>query len=496
LQEEINKKGLGIDNIPDFFPDNIDNSEIKIFRDENCLIKCNTNFKDLSSSDYDNLYYFNETFDMDLYNPPKSKLILKDCRKSSHPFGTLYNDINFLISASSLNQIFSLEPVSWLTEWYINAPKYFYNRWTSRSLEFTYKRNRHDLGNKKSFNKELIFKTEPKEIVGPDYIFVEFKNEKENDVKFIIHHVPDFYHPKWSPKLGIEYRTEWNIPNKDDREKISEMISFLFGRQLIYLGQTKFDELGEPVQESLVTPEIDYEINLSNISHRPSLNPIKYIFPKSNSRALNTIETHLNQLIPVYFEKRDELHFDEVFRRYWLSMSLPSYARLVILAGGLELLSGCWHKSNESKSHGKFLPKNEFRKLFKDELDAIQKKLDKLKCEAEDCDDFDKSKERIYQKVFELNDMGTKASITNFFREINLNIGKIEEKAIECRNEPAHGNILNVNEFEKLKRYEEAYRSLFNRAILKLLDYNGNYIDYYNQLHTSRNINEPIKDNY
>lgn len=175
-------------------------------------------------------------------------------------------------------------------------------------------------------------------------------------------------------------------------------------------------------------------------------------------------------------------------------MSLPSYARLIILAGGLELLSGCWHGSNESKSHGKFLPKNEFNKLFKDELVAIQKKLNDLKCEDDDCNNFDKNKDRIYQNVFKLNDMGTKASITNFFREINLNIGEIEEKAIECRNEPAHGNILNVNEFAKLKRYEIAYRTLFNRAILKLLEYDGDYIDYYNQLQTSKNINEPIKE--
>lgn len=493
LQEEIKKNGLGVDNLPDFFPDNIDNSEIKIYRDENCIINCKIDFKDLNDSDFDNLIKFNESFDLDLYNYPKQQLLLKNC-KLSHRSGN-FIDINLSLTVSSLNRIFSLNPVSWLTEWYINAPIYFYKRWTSRSLEFTYKKNRHDLGNKKSFDQEMIFETKSNKITGPDYIFVEFKDEKDNDVKFIIHHVPELYHPKWSQKMGIEYRTEWNIPDKENREKISEIISFLFGRQLIYLGYTEFDKIGEPVKENLVTPEIDYEINLKNLSDKLNLNPIKYLFFTHTSTS-NTIETHLNQLIPAYLKKRDKLHLDEVLRRYWLSMSLPSYARLIILAGGLELLSGCWHRSNESKSHGKFLPKKEFNKLFKDELVTIQKKLNDLKCEDDDCNDFDKNKDRIYQNVFKLNDMGTKASITNFFREINLNIGEIEEKAIECRNEPAHGNILNVNEFAKLKRYEIAYRTLFNRAILKLLEYDGDYIDYYNQLQTSRNINEPIKEYY
>ncbi len=272
MQKEIKKNGFGVDNLPDFFPDNIDNSEIKIYRDENCIINCKIDFKDLSNSDFDNLIKFNESFDLDLYNYPKQQLLLKNC-KLSHRSGN-FIDINLSLTVSSSNRIFSLNPVSWLTEWYINAPIYFYKRWTSRSLEFTYKKNRHDLGNKKSFDQEMIFKAKSKEITGPDYIFVEFKDEKDNDVKFVIHHVPEFYHPKWSQKMGIEYRTEWNIPNKEDREKISEIISFLFGRQLIYLGYTEFDKIGEPVKENLVTPEIDYEINLKNLSHKPDLNPI------------------------------------------------------------------------------------------------------------------------------------------------------------------------------------------------------------------------------
>lgn len=487
LQENINFKGFGVDNFPEFFPKSIDNlgiENIEIFRDENCRIKCKINFKDSNFEEYVKLSDISRStqWNMDFYDYPKQQLLLKNCKGET--ISGMSENYEFLISSDSMQRIFSEKSVEWLTEWYINGPKYLYTRWTSRILDFTYERLRHDLGNTNS-----IFKSHPKKIEGHDYMFIEFKDK--NDVCFIIHSVPDFYNPQWSQKLGIEYRTEWNIPNQNERKKISEIVSFLFGRQLINIGQTKFDGEGQPIEELLITPIIDPEINLKNLSKNQQINPINYNIPPSIYPDIGSIETQLNKFIPLYIDKRDKLCLDEVFRRYWLSQSLPSYSRLIILAGGFELLSACWHESYESKSKGKFLPSNMFKNLFKDDLKSIKDKLNKLECEK-DCDDFDKNKERIYQKMFELNNMGTKASIINFLNEINLKIGEVEEKAILCRNEPAHGNILNTNEFEKLKNYEEAYRTLFNRAILKILGYEGDYIDYFSDTNVTRPINEPI----
>jgi hypothetical protein len=509
LHESINFIGLGVDNLPRFFPKSVDNSNIEninISRDENYRIQCKINFKDIKSEEFNDLLDCIHNpklskchWNMNFFDYPKQQLLLENC-KGKGIIGSMLNS-NFLMSADSMRRLFSMNPVDWITEWYINAPNLLYPRKTSRTLDYTYKRSRDDLGNgNPKFNKrslvenslKSVIKTQEKNITSLDYMFIEFEDKNGDDMSFIIHSVPDLYYPKWSRKIGIDYRPEWNIPNNSEREKITEIVSFIFGHQLIKIGETKFDANSKPIEELLISPNIDPEINLKNLSKNPSIDPIKHIY-NSTYPSKDSIETLLNQLIPSYINKRDKLYLDEVLRRYWLSQSLPSYARMVILAGGLELLSGCWHKSPESKSKGELLPKETFE-IFTDDIKSFKDKLDKLKSGNENNNDFDKIILRVYQKIGDLNKMGTKAGIINFLQEIKLNIGNEEIKAIDCRNEPAHGNILNSNNFKKLKKYEEAYRTLINRVILKVLGYDGDYIDYYSENKVTRHIGEPISD--
>ena len=82
------------------------------------------------------------------------------------------------------------------------------------------------------------------------------------------------------------------------------------------------------------------------------------------------------------------------------------------------------------------------------------------------------------------------------FEIIKLRVDKIEEKAIKARNKMAHSSIGNISdeEIKMIVRMTRAYETLFNRILLKILSYNGNYIDYYTIGHPTRSIDEPIPE--
>ena len=64
---------------------------------------------------------------------------------------------------------------------------------------------------------------------------------KMNDCEFNIVKVPETFSPTWSKKIGIEYNIDsGKIPNDEERASISELTSFLLGRQLLHIGHTSY----------------------------------------------------------------------------------------------------------------------------------------------------------------------------------------------------------------------------------------------------------------
>lgn len=63
-----------------------------------------------------------------------------------------------------------------------------------------------------------------------------------NDFKLLITIIPSLG-PKWSTNVGIEYREDWGrIPEPDERLKIEELCSFVFGKHLLSVGHTTYDK--------------------------------------------------------------------------------------------------------------------------------------------------------------------------------------------------------------------------------------------------------------
>jgi hypothetical protein len=63
-----------------------------------------------------------------------------------------------------------------------------------------------------------------------------------------------------------------------------------------------------------------------------------------------------------------------------------------------------------------------------------------------------------------------------FLREIGLPIGKREKAAMKARHLSAHGASAG-EELTELVRLSHGYRTLFDRVFLRLLGYEGSYVD-------------------
>jgi len=358
--------------------------------------------------------------------------------------------------------------VVWLTEWFLNGPRgpFWYLRSTERKFSETFERNRSVYKNKENkFSGELF------EGFNDDYLFV-----KLSKYSFIIHKVPKHFGPSWSENIGIEYRKEFGIiPDANEREAISEIVGFIFGKQLKNIGYTTFNEFGMPIEEVALNP---WGNDVESICNSYELSPIF----KGEYKEMGKVEAILEQIIPKYLALRNEFNLDEALWRYWLANNMPVGTNLPMLMNGIEIISKAWFASKKSKTNGVYLQKKEFDILLKNELNLIEMKVKGLEYG-----------DRIINRMKGNFQMGANERMEIFFKEIGLEVGEVEKNAIKSRNVMIHSSYgSSPEEIRKIIKLTDAYKSFFNRVFLKLLGYEETYIDYYTLGHPHRLIDEVV----
>ena len=231
-----------------------------------------------------------------------------------------------------------------LVEWYLNGPvgSFIFPRSTSRELKEDFIRKRFD-------NEEKLYPGTHTEEHTRDFAFIELENRS-----FIIQSIPKYYGPSWSNCIGIEYRNEWGgIPDEEEREAISEVVSFILGKHLLNVGYTKFVCLGYPVEEVAENP---WGSNVVSLCQDTALFPVDI----DNYSTWGYIEKVLAQLIPQYLLLRNELNLRQALWNYWISLDLAIGVNLPILSAGVETIAKSWFKSSKSKTKGVYISKNNY----------------------------------------------------------------------------------------------------------------------------------------
>jgi len=352
-----------------------------------------------------------------------------------------------------------------LKEWYLNGSSYpfLYKRFTKRKVHEEYSRERDE-------NEEKYTGLDTGETIR-DYVLIPLK-----DFEVIIQSVPKSVGPNWSNNISVEYRyKQGRIPKDDDRRGISEIVSFLMGKQLLYVGYTILGEGGRPIEEFACNP---WGSNVVYECKKQAMCPVNI----DNSKQIGVLETILEALIPQYLILRKQLNLAQALQYYWAATGSPIGANLPILHAGIEAISKSWFATKESKTKGVYIPKKRYDNLLKDDLSSIAKKLQSVPYG-----------DKMLNKIKSAYSFGVNEKMNFFFDEIGLKLGDIENAALKARNPMAHGNIEGDKPVNEKVMETRAYETLFHRILLKILHYDGKYIDYSSIGWPELHIDEPMR---
>jgi hypothetical protein len=404
---------------------------------------------------------------------------------------------------------------AWLTEWYINGPRgnfVFHNSTTRKMTKKTILRER------LAHNAEQIHSIEvsgeyPYSTSGTsrDYLRIE-----TGDLQFLIAKAPEGIGPNWSSNIGIEYQKDLGrIPNENEREKIRELCSFIFGRQLLIVGHTSYDEDANVVEEYACNP---WGNDPRYLCSTPDIPPIRI---DGHSRADDLI----TRLLPPYCKRRDDCHLNHALWLYWLARDMPAGMGLPFLAAAVEAIMDGWfepknknidmylfswddvpgndneklvkflvdyHNTGWAKSAETGICKSDDGKticIYKDENLAemmINEKRGKLTLKISDCRTHElKVKNlKVKKENGKLNvykPPGVTKRFKTFFDKNDLVLNDREQDAIDARHGVAHGGFVIASDPEKMRDMilcGFAYETIIHKILLRLLDYSGWYINY------------------
>jgi hypothetical protein len=295
-------------------------------------------------------------------------------------------------------------------------------------------------------------------------------------LKCIIAKVPDFYDPLWAGKFCIEYRIAFGVlPTKEIRKSISEFVGFVLGCHLLKIGATSLDKSQSIVSQYAMNYWGDNAMAKCSQTASP---PTDINMPGQHWQRLEEV---LNSLLPAYLKLEKNLQLSAALWKYWVACDLAVGTNLPIFASAIEALAGRYLQ-NHPELGTSHMASAEYQTLIADELTKIASKLTGKEF-----------KDVVINKIKNAVFRGSNEKMALFFSSIKLPTGVLETKAMRARNVMAHGSIEGA-EIKKLREYAkltQVYQTLFNRVMLRILDYEDHYIDYYSKW-DNRPITAPI----
>ncbi len=295
----------------------------------------------------------------------------------------------------------------------------------------------------------------------------------------IVQSIDAAYLPGWAGGIAIEYNWfDGPVPKPQHRAGIVEFMGFIMGSKLLPIGSSNYNSDLKTVSAICASPWGNSII--SGCSKTP-MPPISF----NSISEIEKSEEILSGLATKYLQLRDLFDLKDILWKLYLGRVQPLGTNLPILASGLESLAVKYISAKKTIKKYNKTEKKSYKKLIQPELMMLSKKL-----------------EGFQFKNFLLNKLnnpfsyglGEKIKLFTNELEFNFNEDSIETKALQARNMMAHSSMSKISDPKLIEymKYTNAYITLINRIILRILDYKGQYIDYYTTGFPRRSINENI----
>lgn len=272
----------------------------------------------------------------------------------------------------------------------------------------------------------------------------------------------DFVFDRHSP-VSIHYLDAVSAQDDSYRKKVTDLLSIIFGRNIFSLGVSYFD-----LNSNLVLAQSKrfFSANLKKELNDVS-KPFWFFTSMDYKHDAPYSQETANQLFDLLSDAYDTYNLHDVFIDYWLARSYPLGVDLVWYANALEGLVNKWFRINKDKFSASYVNVNEFN-------DVIGKSIASIEDNEKDNENWSKIKNSIKRS----NSLGSRDKQLEFFKHLGIEIDKVEIKAMQSRNRYAHGGSYFSEDIYQISRLSSAYQTLFHRALLAVVGYEGKYIDY------------------
>jgi hypothetical protein len=279
-------------------------------------------------------------------------------------------------------------------------------------------------------------------------------------------------HKDKSP-TGMGYILYKGFPSEEVRRKIRECLSFGFGRPLVYLGYSLLSDDFSLIGFKAISA---YSID-STMYKLPTLPPAPV-----STRYLNLIDAEVfTKTVNALFSKYEEMTFRHISWIYWHAMCAPVHMASVHLGSGIEALQRVYRALNKASYRTALLQPEVAQQL----QSAVLNIVETLNIEQS-------LKEVLRNKVRGLNNPPQSLMNERFFESLSLDMGPEEKSAWRRRNDAAHGNETDVEDYGRLIREIKLLRNLFHRIVLSMSEASSEYIDYYTYGFPARNLGESV----
>lgn len=277
----------------------------------------------------------------------------------------------------------------------------------------------------------------------------------------ILHGVPKAVAPEWATPIGIEYRSEWGIPDEAKRRSIANALSFALGTGLLHVGRSEFKE-----DRRLRAVSFDLRVGPA----RELCSEIQYApFDYALTYSKAPVKDWVARVVDQYLVLDSKLDLEASLRYYWLASRPPAGYNFPLLAAAMEGLVARWAEENGDAKIKNVIDPEIFRVSVAPEVKRLVSQLPV----------DDPKKKAIQEHMLNANRWSGNQTWKLTLAALGVQPTPEEQEALSKRNVFAHGR--EADELLKSGRVQEmdrALRSLYMRLVLAIIGHVGWFMDH------------------
>lgn len=382
---------------------------------------------------------------------------------SSHNPGTGQREVREEVKVHSASaELMPDADVAYTIDWVENVTEYFH--WpdgiiTTRSTSVVRKYGRADDALTQTHDDEATRSSRAAlhlTIEGIEFYLCSSRFEKE----------PDQIRPGYILYIGA--------PTNEQRTKIREVLSFVLGCYLVYLGHSRYTA--------------DWSLHSFHAISGYSLDKKAFELPVMPPTILSTTaHNYLDHACVLRFASRlfrayDDLGFGSLSWTYWHARAAPLHVAAVHIGAAIEALQRRYTKLHKADFPSKVITDKKQWAAFNA---TVNSEIDKLELAPA-------AREIMKGNLGLLNSMPRKATTDEVLKRTGVTLGKDEADAWKSRHDAAHGNDFDSSHYAGMIRSVKLLKGVFHRMLISIVDGADQYYDYASLDFPLRPVAEPV----